>query len=132
MTRGEFPRTRGEFPRIRGEFSLPRGKFSLTRGEFSLTRGEFSLKSIMKIGKDGDFSENDYLAWSKQIFNTIEHARLSVSLKVNEYLLELYHTIGTEIIQKQEKEGGVLELSSVFLSICKDVIWEKVDFRNGI
>jgi predicted nuclease of restriction endonuclease-like (RecB) superfamily len=59
----------------------------------------------MEIQTYNIFSENDYHVWRERIISTIEQARLSASLKVNEYLLGLYHTIGTEIIQKQEREG---------------------------
>jgi len=51
------------------------------------------------------FSNKDYVAWREYIFDTIEQAKLTASLKVNETLLSLYNTIGSEIIQKQEIEG---------------------------
>jgi predicted nuclease of restriction endonuclease-like (RecB) superfamily len=51
------------------------------------------------------FTENEYLHWTDTIFKTIEQAKLYSSLKVNADLLQLYHTIGKEIVAKQEKEG---------------------------
>jgi predicted nuclease of restriction endonuclease-like (RecB) superfamily len=51
------------------------------------------------------FTEEAYLDWTDSIFKTIEQTKLFASLKVNSDLLQLYYTIGKEIVVKQEQEG---------------------------
>lgn len=53
----------------------------------------------------GDFSPEAYNTWAKGIFYAIESAKLQASLKLNADLLHLYHTIGKEILEKQELHG---------------------------
>jgi predicted nuclease of restriction endonuclease-like (RecB) superfamily len=53
----------------------------------------------------GDFSPEAYNSWAIGIFHTIESAKLQASLKLNADLLHLYHTIGKEILEKQEHHG---------------------------
>jgi len=52
-----------------------------------------------------NFSEEAYQVWVRDIYSTIETARLKTSLKVNSDLLQLYFTIGKEILMKQEIHG---------------------------
>ncbi|MDP4278344.1 MAG: DUF1016 N-terminal domain-containing protein, partial [Bacteroidota bacterium] len=52
-----------------------------------------------------EFSNEAYQLWVSYICTTIETARLQASLKVNADLLQLYFTIGKEILQKQEAQG---------------------------
>lgn len=52
-----------------------------------------------------EFSNEAYQSWVSNICTTIETARLQTSLKVNADLLQLYFTIGKEILQKQETQG---------------------------
>lgn len=52
-----------------------------------------------------EFSNEAYRSWVNDICTTIETARLQTSLKVNADLLQLYFTIGKEIVQKQEAQG---------------------------
>lgn len=52
-----------------------------------------------------DFSYEAYQVWVRDIYTTIESARLNTSLKVNSDLLQLYFTIGKEILMKQETHG---------------------------
>ncbi len=58
-----------------------------------------------KIIRAGDFSPEAYNSWAKGIYYTIESAKLQASLKLNADLLHLYHTIGKEILEKQEQHG---------------------------
>jgi predicted nuclease of restriction endonuclease-like (RecB) superfamily len=60
---------------------------------------------MKEIETNHRFTEDEYLHWTGTIFKTIERAKLCSSLKVNADLLQLYHTIGKEIVAKQEEEG---------------------------
>jgi predicted nuclease of restriction endonuclease-like (RecB) superfamily len=65
-----------------------------------------------------DFSNEAYQSWVNDICSTIETARLQTSLKVNADLLQLYFTIGKEILEKQETQGWgaqIIDLLSVDL-----------------
>jgi predicted nuclease of restriction endonuclease-like (RecB) superfamily len=57
------------------------------------------------IANSHDFSHEAYQSWVNDIYTTIETARLQTSLKVNADLLQLYFTIGKEILDKQETQG---------------------------
>jgi len=57
------------------------------------------------IANSLDFTHEAYQSWVSTIYTTIETARLQTSLKVNSDLLQLYFTIGKEILNKQEKQG---------------------------
>ena len=57
------------------------------------------------IRRTSDFSPEAYNMWAKGIYYTIESAKLQASLKLNADLLHLYHTIGKEILEKQEQHG---------------------------
>lgn len=52
-----------------------------------------------------DFTHEAYQSWLSDIYKTIETAKLQTSLKVNADLLQLYFTIGKEILNKQETQG---------------------------
>jgi len=51
------------------------------------------------------FNHENYKTWVNTLVKTIETAKLQTSLKVNSDLLQLYFTLGNEILEKQEKLG---------------------------
>lgn len=51
------------------------------------------------------FNHESYSTWVNTLVKTIETAKLQASLKVNSDLLQLYFTLGKEILNKQEKQG---------------------------
>lgn len=59
-----------------------------------------------------------YDQWREDIELRIETAKLQTMLKVNKELLALYHSIGTDILQKQEQEGWGKQ---VIVQLSKDL-----------
>ena len=62
-------------------------------------------KSKTTIDNLLSYTREAYQFWVSNIYSTIETARLQTSLKVNADLLQLYFTIGKEILEKQEIQG---------------------------
>jgi len=63
-----------------------------------------------------DIVSQEYLVWKTELFDLIKTARLQTALKVNADLLQLYWTIGTNIIRKQKKEGWGSQVINILSS----------------
>jgi len=51
---------------------------------------------------------DDYKVWIEEIKNRIKYSQVKASLKVTYELLDLYWSLGKDIVDKQKNQNGVL------------------------
>ena len=52
-----------------------------------------------------DLIPSDYVAWLEAVKSRIHSARTRAALAVNSELIQLYHSIGCDIIERQTRHG---------------------------